>query len=243
MTVITSSLLEEAGFLHGFGTRLTTRNDLPSPIHILLQVHGSRIICLGEQMMRIQDPRSKIQDLSPNVIFRGVPEEPFRFEKGDALMTSLPGISIGIRTADCLPVLLADPVSNTVAAVHCGWRSLALDLAEQTVGSMASLTGNEPSGFLAALGPAIGTCCYEVGQEVIEQFQRSDTDPAFCTERDGSRFLNLRSITSSQLVRAGLPTDHIDDLNQCTACQPELFNSHRARRDEGRMVSFIRARD
>ncbi len=243
MTVITSSLLEEGRFLHGFGTRLTTRNDLPSPIHILLQVHGGRIVCLGEQTHQVQGSRFKVQDINPNLIFRGVPEEPFRFEKGDALMTSLPGISIGIRTADCLPVLLADLASNTVAAVHCGWRSLALDLAEQTVGSMASLTGNEPSGFLAALGPAINVCCYEVGLEVIRQFQKNNIGPAPYAMRGGRYFLNLRAVAGSQLVKAGLLQEHIDDLNQCTACQPELFNSHRARRDEGRMVSFIRARD
>jgi YfiH family protein len=242
MTVIISSLLEEAGFLHGFGSRLTTENDLPSPIHILLQVHGKRIVWLAEQKMQVQGPKSKVQGINPNLIFRGVPEKPFRFGEGDALITSLPGISIGIRTADCLPALLADPASNTVAAVHCGWRSLALDLAGEAVEAMVSMTGNGPSGFLAALGPAINACCYEVGPEVIEQFRGYDPNGEFFTEREGSHFLNLRAIAKSQLLRAGVPSDHVDDLTECSACQPELFYSHRGRRDTGRMVSYIQAR-
>ncbi|TNF46788.1 peptidoglycan editing factor PgeF [bacterium] len=256
VTVITSPLLEEAEFFHGFGTRLTRENDLPFPTHILSQVHGNRIVCLGEQARQVQgsrfpstgsgsraESRDKVQGKNADVVFRELPIEAFRFDKGDALITSHPGISIGIRTADCLPALLVDPDSNTVAAVHCGWRSLALDLALETIETMTLMTGNGPSGFLAALGPAINACCYEVGPEIIEQFQSYENDPAPSILREGRHFLNLRAVAKSQLIRAGLPPDHIDDLAECTACQPEQFYSHRARGDEERMVSFIKSRD
>jgi YfiH family protein len=243
MTAVTSPILEGAGFPHEFGTRITNRADSLPPIHILMQVHGERIVVLDQESdKRIQNPKSKIQKFNPNVVFRELPEEAFRFDEGDALIISLPGVNIGIRTADCLPVLLADPVSGTVAAVHCGWRSLALDLAEQTVQTMTSLAGNKPSGLIAALGPAINTCCYEVGSEVIGQFQGYDADPAAYTEREDRFYLNLRAIALSQLLRAGLSPDHIDDLAQCTSCLSERYFSHRARRDEGRMVSFIQAK-
>lgn len=250
MTAVSSLILDGAGFPHEFGTRVTNRADSLPPIHILMQVHGERIVVLTENTeyrrqetgVKGQGTREKGRGKNANLIIRGLPEEAFRFDEGDALITSLPGVSIGIRTADCLPVLLAEPVSGAVAAVHCGWRSLALDLAEQTVRTMTSLTGNKPSGFIAALGPAINTCCYEVGTEVIGQFQGYDADPTAYTEREDRFFLNLRAIALSQLLRAGLSPDHIDDLAQCTSCLSERYFSHRARRDEGRMVSFIQAK-
>ncbi len=243
MTAVSSPILEGAGFPHGFGTRIATRDAFPSSVHILLQVHGERVVVLDQESgLQGQGTRDKGQGKNPNLTIRGLPEEAFRFDEGDALITSLPGVSIGIRTADCLPVLLADSVSGTVAAVHCGWRSLALDLAEQTVQTMTSLTGNRSSGFIAALGPAINTCCYEVGQEVIDQFQGYDASPAAYTEREDRFFLNLRAIALSQLLRAGLSPDHIDDLAQCTSCLSERYFSHRARKEEGRMVSYIQAK-
>jgi len=241
VTIITSPLLLEGGFIHGFGTRINTDTNTPSPIHILLQVHGERIVCLAEQTMRVQSTKFKVQSKNPKLIISEVPEEAFRFDEGDALITSLPGISIGIRTADCLPVLLADPATGTVAAVHCGWRSLTLDLAEKAVQAMASMTGNKPSGLLSALGPAINTCCYEVGQEVIDQFRGYSQETVPFTEREGRLYLDLRAIARSQLLKAGLSPKCIDDLDQCTSCMADRFFSHRARREEGRMVSFIQA--
>ncbi len=107
MALLKSSLLDEAGFDHGFGTRESVTQEIPDAIYTVLQVHGDRIITLQEPL----------------------PKEKYRFAKGDALITRSPGIFIGIRTADCLPVLMADPATGSVAAVHCGWRSLAKGLA------------------------------------------------------------------------------------------------------------------
>lgn len=242
MTKIYSSLLDGAGFPHGFGTRIADRQDFPPDIHILVQVHGDRIVCLTDQTMRVQSSRFKVQSGKPNLVFRGLPERSFRFDEGDALLTALPGVSIGIRTADCLPVLVADPASKTVAAVHCGWRSLALELPARVAQVMTSLTGAEPAGFLAALGPAINICCYEVGREVMGQFRGGETCMEPATVREGRHFLDLRALARSQLQGAGLLPEHIDDIDRCTSCEPALFYSHRARKDEGRMVSFITVR-
>jgi YfiH family protein len=242
VTVIESALLNRAGFAHGFGTRLIRKGDLPSDIHILKQVHGERIVCLKEQTMRVESGKGKVEREKLNLIVRGLPEEPFRFDEGDALVSAVPGTAIGIRTADCLPLLVGDPARGTAAAVHCGWRSLALDLPRKVIRLMIAGSGTSPTTLIAVMGPAIGICCYEVGPEVVELFQGHDTDGKPYTEVGERNFLDLRAVTRSQLLQAGLVPGNIDDLTECVACQPERFYSHRARRSKKRMVSFIRAR-
>ena len=242
MKIITSSILEREGFVHGFGTRDSAKEDLPPHIHVLRQIHGDRIVCLEEQTMRVESGKWKVERENPNLIMRGLPEAPFRFEEGDALVTALPGIAVGVRTADCLPLLVGDPSTGAAAAVHCGWRSLDLDLPVKAVHAMIAEFGTSPTGLAAALGPTIGPCCYEVGPEVVERFRGYETDGEPYAVKDGRYYLDLRAITVSQLLKAGLDPGNIDDLAECVACQPERFFSYRGQKSTERMVSFITAR-
>lgn len=241
MTVITSRLLVRTGFIHGFGTRHAVEGDIPSDVHVLRQVHGERIVCLAEGVTRGQSAKGKVQGEDPNLVFRGLPEEPFRFDRGDALVTAIPGIALGIRTADCLPVLAGDPSTGMAAAVHCGWRSLALDLPGKVIRLMVEEWGASGEDLVAALGPSISTCCYEVGPEVIDLFRGYDTGGKPYDIRDDRYYLDLRSITRCQLLMAGMDPDNIDDLRECVACRPERFHSHRGKRSEERMLSYIRS--
>jgi len=98
---------------------------------------------------------------------RAQPEHPLR---GDAVITSLPGLLLGVQTADCVPILLFDPKRRVIAAIHTGWRGTLKRIAAKTVGRMRMEFGTRPAGVVAALGPCIGRCCYEVGPEVVQAF-------------------------------------------------------------------------
>jgi YfiH family protein len=238
VTVLRSALLEREGFGHGFGTRRTAPEEFPSDIHILLQVHGERIVILTE------NSESRIQNSEEGQItHQRLPDEPFRFDEGDAMVSNIPGVSMGIRTADCLPLLIADRVKGTAAAVHCGWRSLALGLAGKAVRVMTGIMESKAGDLLAAIGPSIGPCCYEVGEEVKEAFSHFRSSDGLFVERDKSQYLDLASGVKTQLIMEGMTPETIDEIVGCTSCNPELFWSWRARKEEGRMVSFITVRE
>jgi YfiH family protein len=169
-----------------------------------------------------------------------LPENHFRFTEGDAMVTDIPGTAVGIRTADCLPILVGDPASGAVAAIHCGWRSLALGLAGKGVRTLRDNSGSEPSSLVAAMGPSIGPCCYEVGKEVKEAFPSDGKEGLFET-RGESLYLDLAAGAKSQLLSEGMVPESIEEITGCTSCDGDLFWSWRARGGEDRMVSWIRA--
>lgn len=165
--------------------------------------------------------------------------------ESDGLVTAEPGTAIGILTADCVPVLLADPVKNVVAAAHAGWRGTALGITARAVGSMTECFHSDPAGIHAAIGPRIGPCCYTVGENVLEAFaEKFGPEPACFSRRgDGTLTLDLAAANKVLLVRAGLREENIDVLDGvCTSCNPDLFFSHRrdgAEGPTGRQLSFI----
>jgi YfiH family protein len=155
--------------------------------------------------------------------------------KGDALITSAPNRWVGIRTADCVPVLLASPDKRIVAAVHAGWRGTIGEIVAKTVARMDSEFGAEPRNLRAAVGPCINRCCYEVGPEVSEQFDR------LFPERHDLTRIDLPEANRRQLVAAGVPPAQIDVSDLCTACDADQFHSYRRDKDlAGRMVAAVR---
>jgi len=186
---------------------------------------------------------------------------------GDALITSRPGLLLGVLTADCLPILLVDSRQRVVAGLHCGWRGTARRLAEKAVGRMRFLFGSKPEHLWAAVGPGIRSCCYAVGPEVVEEFacQFPYADTLFVTRSRpftpletkraimilplrsnfGPRskqeiYLDLPLANLRQLRDAGVPESQIASDASCTSCHPELFFSHR--RDAGytgRMMAVV----
>jgi YfiH family protein len=160
-------------------------------------------------------------------------------EEADAVTTSIRGLAACVSVADCVPVLLADPRSGAVAAVHAGWRGTLAGAAAEGVRALVEGHGARPSDLLAAIGPGIGPCCFEVSQDLATRF-RDAFGPSVGNPRVNGSRADLWRANEAVLRGAGLGRRHIDLLSLCTSCEERLFFSHR--RDEGRtgrQVAFI----
>ncbi|HXJ47097.1 MAG TPA: peptidoglycan editing factor PgeF [Candidatus Dormibacteraeota bacterium] len=192
--------------------------------------------------------------------FASVPKEPCN---GDASLTNTPGLLLGVRTADCVPILLVDPKKRAVAAVHAGWRGTLARILEKAVGELVAKFKSHPSDLLAAIGPAIGPCCYEVGAELVIQFTSQFAAAAdyFDEPRSGEEpnplqwlnmmppghqpppknvRLDLPKANRAQLLAAGVHEKNIFSSGLCTACHPSLFFSYRKQGPRsGRLLAAI----
>jgi purine-nucleoside/S-methyl-5'-thioadenosine phosphorylase / adenosine deaminase len=187
--------------------------------------------------------------------------------KGDALFTRTSGILLAVQTADCIPVLLADTRTHSVAAIHSGWRGTLARVAEKTLGRMRMEFGTRPEDVVAALGPGIGRCCYEVGHEVAKEFAAQfrgardwfegpfgaiasgDNDPNWLpwltmappghAPEPPRVHLDLIAANRAMLAAAGVRRQNIFDSGFCTACRTDLLFSYRKERHTGRLIAAI----
>jgi YfiH family protein len=162
--------------------------------------------------------------------------------RGDAMITSLPGLFLIIKTADCLPVLLVDKEKRVIAAVHCGWKGTLLRLLEKVVSGMKARFGSDPADILAALGPSIGGGCYEVGEDVRDPFvENGFPDILFrrVPRRPHKYFLDLREANRLQLQSQAVSDKNIFSIDICSHCDSRFPSYRRDRADAGRMLSFI----
>ncbi len=160
--------------------------------------------------------------------------------EGDALATRLDNVALSVRVADCLPVLIADPVRKAVAAVHSGWRGTLLEILPRTVREMEKAFSSDPSTLLVAVGPGIRSCCFEVGQEVADLFEKPYPGCCSRTDRPGKYHLDLGQILDTQLNSAGVLREHRYDMAACTRCNPYEFYSYRREGSAaGRMLAII----
>lgn len=158
-------------------------------------------------------------------------------EDCDALITNQPQVILTILTADCVPVLLFDPVQNVVAAVHAGWKGTKEQIVRKTVEKMGLSFGCQPKDILAGIAPSIGSCCYEVGKDVAQHFFDY---PKSMTKNVDKYMLDLPYINKEQLRQAGVSESHIEMSNTCTACEVSRFFSYRKEEGcSGRFMSMI----
>ncbi len=160
----------------------------------------------------------------------------------DAIITSQPGIMIGVCVADCVPILLLDPERCVVAAVHAGWRGTAAGLARKTVEAMKAQFGCNSASIQAAIGPCIMPCCYEVDAPVRQAFLQGGIDWESVSSPAGEKQWKLDLIAANRklLISAGVPSTAIQAADMCVCCQRELFFSHRRDNGEtGRQMGFI----
>ena len=163
--------------------------------------------------------------------------------EGDSLVTQIANVALSVQVADCLPVLIADPVKQAVAAVHSGWRGTLSGILLKTIREMERNFGCNPSTLLAAIGPGIRACCFEVGPEVADLFDKAY--PGCCVacsveERPGKFLLDLVKVLDTQLNLAGVKPEHRSDLSTCTRCNPTEFFSYRGEgAAAGRMLAVI----
>ena len=155
----------------------------------------------------------------------------------DAMITTSSSVSIGVMTADCMPVMIFDPKTPSIGVAHAGWKGAVLRIAQKTVLKMKSAFGTDPSDCIVALGPSIMQCCYEVGDDVIAKFN-GEFGVSACTK---GNMLDLPRSVEIQLIDAGVKSDNITSDGTCTACNLNLFYSHRAENGvTGRMMSLFK---
>ena len=189
--------------IHGFGTRASDIPALFANLATVKQIHSAECLAAGGRAGELG--------------------------RADALLENTPGAVVAVKTADCVPVLLVDDRLRAVAAVHAGWRGTAAGIVRRVVGAMRERYGTVPGDLHAAVGPAIGKCCYEVGPEVAAQFGK-----------DGRVHLDLAAENQRQLVDAGVAPGRIDLSGLCTMCHPEDWHSFRRDRETaGRQYSFV----
>ncbi|MBL8915645.1 MAG: peptidoglycan editing factor PgeF [Archangium sp.] len=164
--------------------------------------------------------------------------------EADALITRVPNTAVGVRTADCLPVLLEDRRTGAVAAVHAGWRGV---IAQIVARAIKELIGDEgkPGDVHAAIGPCIQKCCFEVDGDLPERFSTAFGQDVVIAGSGGAGKTKLDLVRAVQvtLERAGIPSDHVASLPQCTMCDTRFFSHRRDQGITGRHLSFIRSAD
>ena len=225
----------------------------------LRQIHSDVVHVIGRALDSENESRAESDSLRSN--------PPAASPQGDALITREPGVLLVVQTADCVPILLADPKRHAIAAIHSGWRGTVRRIAAKALGRMQMEFGTKPQDVIAALGPGIGQSCYEVGTEVAAEFQAqfpnarewfegpfdqladSDNDPnwlPWLTMKPPGHappaprvHLDLIAANRAILEEAGIPARNISSSGQCTACRSDLFFSFRKERTTGRMMAAI----
>jgi YfiH family protein len=212
-------------------------------------------------------PMATLKQVHGDVIYRvSSPKDCTKPFAGDGLITNVPSLMLAIQTADCLPVLLVDPQKRAVGAFHAGWRGTFKRIVEKGVGAMQQHFGSDPKKILAAIGPGIHSCCYEVGRDLRTQFEAqfsyakelfievSNYDPVrekypmlFLTARAPGHsdlgpqiHLDLVEANRRQLLDAGVPAKNISASDLCTSCRTDILFSYRKERGKtGRMMGAV----
>jgi YfiH family protein len=163
----------------------------------------------------------------------------------DAIVSDARGVLAGVKTADCVPLLLADPVTGAYGAIHAGWRGTLARVALKGLEQMRREYGAEAENVLVAIGPAAGACCYEVGLDVIDAFKTEFPDElnVFRPTRDNRACIDLLCVNRNQLSAAGVKPANIFTAPLCTMCRTDLFFSYRREKNVygkvGRLMSVI----
>jgi YfiH family protein len=195
----------------------------PDRLRLLHQVHGRTIVCTGSA------------------------DEAWTRPEADGITSVDPSVALVVRVADCAPVLMADAATGAVAAVHAGWRSTMQRIVTAAVTSMQNAYGSRPEDLIVAIGPSLGACCGEMGEEVVEAFRAEGHGQASMAAwfelSPGRRpHFDLWRANRDQLVSAGVRPDAIHLSRLCTRSHPDIFHSYRAQgRQAGRMAAVIRA--
>lgn len=158
----------------------------------------------------------------------------------DAVITDRRGVLIGVKVADCVPVLLLDRRRLVAGAVHAGWRGTAAGILKKTVEKMGEHFSSSPKDIHVAIGPSIRGCCYEVGDDVAAAVKDGTGEGPYHVLRGGIRYIDLSSANMVQAVSSGIPGENIWKAMECTSCNPDRFYSYRrAGGATGRQGGFI----
>lgn len=227
-------------FPHGFSTRAGGVSEGPwASLNLGLQV-GDEAARVSENVRRVcaevgvpPGALATVTQVHGDRVVEATAGNLPALGEADAIWTKARGMAVGVRTADCVPILIADREGGRVAAVHSGWRGTDLGIVRRAVESLVA-DGAKAEGLAAAIGPSIGACCYEVSEELAARFEERFGEEVVSRpqESSGAPHLDLPRAVRITLRKAGIPEANIDDLARCTACEGAHFFSHR--RDRGR---------
>ena len=245
LTYLTSTLLENKAISHGFSTRLggvsqgafsslNLRSACPDAPENVRENYRRICTALGTDPSGIVRSKQVHEDTVRHVIRGDAGLDAPRNYTADALVTNEPGLSLMVFSADCIILLLHDPVTRSIGAVHAGWRGTALDLPAKTVREMGRLFGARPRDIRVAIGPGIGPCCFETHDDVPDAMCRAFGPKAqrFIHPCGEKWSVDLKAMNGWRLYEAGVQQDTIDICPLCTACNTDLFWSHRKTGDD-----------
>lgn len=244
VTFFASQEMEQAGGVaHGFSTRLggvsggmwaslnlgVSRGDDPDHVR---ENYRRFFAAIGVQSPTMA-MSNQIHENHVRVITKADtkqdPYEKVSYE-ADGLVTDLPGVTLVIFSADCIPILYYDPVRQVVGAAHAGWRGTAADIAGAVVRKMEEVYGSQPQDILAAIGPGIGPRCFETHEDVPNAMMAAFSTPVLQylhIQENGKYSVDLKGINQMRLEKAGVLPEHIGVCDVCTSCNQDLFWSHR----------------
>ncbi|MGH9748661.1 MAG: peptidoglycan editing factor PgeF [Candidatus Polarisedimenticolia bacterium] len=199
----------------GILLRAAAGRDLP--IHALRQVHGATVRIVGAGTGATASPPAE----------------------GDALATRATGIALSVRVADCVPVLLADPRSGAIAAVHAGWRGTVQGVLRETIRVLRGTLRTHPGDLQVGIGPCIGPCCFEVGEEVVDALLRFDPEAGGCVRSGARSRMDLVEANRRQALAEGVRPGNLGAAGLCTRCTPELASFRRDGAGAGRTTALI----
>lgn len=246
-----------AGTAHGFSTRLGGVSPAPWDSLNLGANRGDHPANLRENFSRFctavgadtnalvknhQVHGNRVRQVNKDDILPD-PSAPGTFE-ADALITDVPGVCLTVFSGDCIPILFYDPLKRCIAAAHAGWRGTAAGIAEWTVAAMVHNYGCQAKNILAAIGPGIGSCCFETHADVPDGLRAglAEDSEAFIhpLTTPGKFSVDLKGANARFLQRVGLLPEHIAVCSACTACNLEVFWSHRVQGNaRGSMAAVI----
>ena len=186
-------------------------------------------IDLDHLVMPRQTHNTTVKVIDHRFMDASIEEQDSMLEGVDALVTKLEGVCIGVNTADCVPIVLAHPASGIVAVAHAGWRGTVAGIAGKTVEVMSKM-GAKASGIVAAMGVSIGMECFEVGDEVVREFEAAGFDLDAIMHRNastGKAHINLQDANRQVLIMAGLKAEHIALPQHCSRCESQRYFSAR----------------
>ncbi|MFZ1702605.1 MAG: peptidoglycan editing factor PgeF [Pyrinomonadaceae bacterium] len=251
--VLVCRALDDAGFINGFSTRLGGVSAFPKDDLNLAGFNEDSAENIYENRRRLLSVFGGNLKLATVWQMHGDAIKTVRtFEDignsedhADALVSDLAGTLIGVKTADCVPVLIGDPKTNSFAAIHAGWRGTVESIVGKAVGKLVENFGSTPADLIAAIGPAAGCDNYEIGSDVIDAFSSkfSKSEKYFSPTREGHALVDLHLANRDQLRHAGVNEANIFTAPFCTMQRPDLFFSYRLEKKKygktGRLLSVI----
>lgn len=248
--------LEQDGFVNGFSTRLGGVSDMPRDALSLAGFNDDRAENILENRRRFLKlfPGDwslagcwQVHGADVRVVNSVEEAKPAEDQHGDTIycdviVSNTSGVLAGVKTADCVPILIGDPVTRSFAAVHAGWRGTLAGAVVVGVKRMHDEYGANPADLRVAIGASAGPCCYEVGGEVIDAFrERFGDDRLFIPTRPGHAKIDLLKANTDQLISAGVLPERIHIAPLCTMCRTDLFFSYRKEKSVNGKVGRLMA--